>query len=324
MNRNKRMIGIACIAALLVLLLGCSQPQQEKAPGIRVGFSHAEVVNPWRMAQINSLRQNMEAAGCEFIYTEPLERTRQWQLNNIRQMLDDGLDFLFLIPLDTEGYEEIAEQAKVCGTQVISLGQALDGLTSGEDYLSCIYYDYALAGRLCGQTLAQSCWGKTCRVLEIQSGNPSVAQEISDGFQQAVSESRGITVVSRLVADGDRIATQKLVEKAIIELLQQDTMIDAVFAHNDEDGLGALNALKLAGADLCSIHIVSINGEQDVFKAIIAEEYLASVACSPMLGPIAYDMIRLFLEGHRISPYILIPCVLVDNSNARASYFNAY
>lgn len=324
MNRLKKIGIFASLIFLVFLSAGCRQQSQEQTQVIRVGFSHAEVENPWRMAQINSFRQNIEAAGYEFVYTEPLERTMQWQIENINQMLEKGLDFLFIIPLDSQGYEQIAEQAKEQGTQVISLGQPLGELISGTDYLSCIYYDYTLAGRLCGQALMENRKEGSYHILEIQSSNPAITEKISDGFNQAISEEEDVVVVHTIVADGDRIATQKLLEKTIIELHRKNTTIHAVFAHNDEDGLGALNALKLAGMDMKEIDIVSINGEQDVFKAIIADEYLAAVTCSPMIGPIACNTIRLHLDGHNVSPYTLIPCLLVDSENAIESYINAY
>lgn len=324
MNRVSKTLLPIFLSFCLCFSGGCSQNAQEVPPTIRVGFSHAEAVNSWRMAQINSFRQKMETAGFEFIYTEPVEYTQQWQLSNIQQMLDEGLDFLILIPLNTEGYENIAAEAKTCGTQIISLGQTLDGLVSGEDYLSSIYYDYTLAGELCGQTLIEDCGNDPYHILEIQSNNPSISEGISKGFHKMIDNKPNASVIHSIEADGNRITTQKLLEKILIQFHQEDIQIDAVFAHNDEDGLGALNAMKMAGIDLNTIDIVSINGIQDVFKAIIAEEYLASVTCSPMIGPIAYNTICLYLEGHRVPPYILVPCLLVDSSNARTSYINAY
>lgn len=324
MKRTNRKILLLFLPFCLCLAGGCSQNPQEANSPVRVGFSHAESVNSWRMAQINSFRQKMETAGFEFVYTEPLEYTQEWQLGNIQQMLVDGLDFLILIPLNTEGYEEIAQQAKSCGTQIISLGQSLDGLVSGDDYLTCIYYDYVLAGELCGRVLAEHCKNESYHILEIKNNNPSISEDISAGFHKAIDGIPNISVIHSIEADGNRITTQKLLEKILIQFHQEGIQIDAVFAHNDEDGLGALNAMKMAGMDLHSIDIVSINGIQDVFKAIIAEEYLASVTCSPMIGPIAYNTISLYLDDHRVPPYVLIPCLLVDSSNARTSYINAY
>lgn len=320
--KGRKIVGLLLVLVLTLPLPGCARQEPEVETTIRVGFSHAEVENPWRTAQINSFRQNIESAGHTFVYTEPLEKTIQWQIENIQQMLEQGLDFLFLVPLDTEGYEQIAAQAKAQGTQIIALGQPLGGLTSGEDYLSCVYYDYALAGRLCAQALNARGGDEECHILEICSSNPSIAEPISRGFRETLDENRA--VVHTITADGDRIATQKLLEKTIIELYQADITIHAVFAHNDEDGLGALNALKMAGMDLGQIDILSINGEQDVFKAIIAGEYLATVTCSPMIGSIAGSLVGLYLDGHHVSPYVLIPCLRVDGGNALDSYINAY
>ena len=74
-------------------------------------------------------------------------------------------------------------------------------------------------------------------------------------------------------------ATVWLPRKQSNSFLAEHTIdFNAVFAPTDEDGLGVLQALKLAGAKPGkNIVIVSIEGIQDVLKAIIAEEYLATV-----------------------------------------------
>ena len=61
----------------------------------------------------------------------------------------------------------------------------------------------------------------------------------------------------------------------------------------------------LAGVDGCS----------DGMYAIIAGEYLKSVQCSPMFGPIAFETAEKYFAGEKIPTYIQMFGKIIDPSN---------
>ena len=82
-----------------------------------------------------------------------------------------------------------------------------------------------------------------------------------------VREHSNLYVSKRVESSGNRLTAQKVTESVIAD---QDIDFNAVFAQSDEDGLGVLQALKLAGMEPGEdVVIVSIGGIQDVFKAIM-------------------------------------------------------
>jgi len=63
-----------------------------------------------------------------------------------------------------------------------------------------------------------------------------------------------------------------------------------VYAHNDEDGHRAIQALKAAGIRPGQdVILVSIDGEKDALKAIIAGELGASVECTPRFADKVFE-----------------------------------
>jgi len=112
----------------------------------------------------------------------------------------------------------------------------------------------------------------------------------------------------------NRFETQKLMENIIINHMRD---FDAVFAFGDEDGLGVLQALKMAnmkpGKD---VDIVSIGGIQDAIKAVIADEYLATIKRSPQMGSLALRCIKDKEKGHKEVKNVLVPYEVITKSNA--------
>src|SRR5438309_11814166 len=62
--------------------------------------------------------------------------------------------------------------------------------------------------------------------------------------------------------------------------------INAVFAHNDDMAIGAIQAIEEAGLKPGKdIVIVSIDAVKGAFEAMMAGKLNASIECSPLLGP---------------------------------------
>ena len=62
--------------------------------------------------------------------------------------------------------------------------------------------------------------------------------------------------------------------------------INVLFAHNDDMGLGALDAIKAAGLTPgTDIKIVTIDAVKDGMTALADGEFNYIVECNPLLGP---------------------------------------
>jgi simple sugar transport system substrate-binding protein len=82
--------------------------------------------------------------------------------------------------------------------------------------------------------------------------------------------------------------------------------IDVVYAHNDDMGLGAVQAIKEAGLKPGEdIKIITVDATKAAFEAMVAGEVNAVVECNPLLGPLAYETLKKVLAGESVEKWIV-------------------
>ncbi len=312
-----------CMTCILLCVLFPSACREDVSPPhtIRVGFSQPDSHNPWRTAQINSFIEATANCNMELVYTEPNLTQPGWQSKAIQHLLDIPVDYLVIVPSEKINLTQILKVAKQKRIPVI-LGERDLSNTPGTDYATLIRADYFREGQLCAQLLANQFGEKPCAVLEL-SGTESaaLADDRIRGFESEMAKHHNFQIIARAEGGTNRIEAQKSTSQAIINGVK----FDAVFAQTDEDGLGALQALKIAGiSPEKDVKIVSIGGVQDVLKAIIAKEYLATIESSPKLGFIAVDIIDQIERGFTPPPLVVIPYQIYDRDNAFQLFDTAF
>lgn len=334
MHKKSRLILPPAMLAACVFIGSCfvscrAQPRQEIMEAeqpIVIGFSQVETESPWRTAQLNSFRYAISPGEMRLVYHEPEEYTTAWQVQDVYQLIrKEKVDYLVVAPRETAPLQPALQEAMQAGIPVFLIEHMAREI-SREDYTTLISTDYRREGELCAQLLAQRFDGQECNIVEIY-GAPSspVAQARARGFREEVQKHPNMRIIGVEYGNFDRIAAQKAMENALIRTAATRQRIDAVFAHSDEDGLGALQALKVAGKRPgVEIEIVSVNGVQDVCKAIIAGEYLATVESSPKWGQVVVMLVRMMERGSKPFPSVFIPNRIIDAQNAQELFPLAY
>src|SRR5205823_8301693 len=83
--------------------------------------------------------------------------------------------------------------------------------------------------------------------------------------------------------------------------------INAVYAHNDDMALGAIQAIEEAGMKPgTDIIVVSIDGVKDAFAAMIDGKLNCTVECNPLLGPAAFDAVTDALAGKKLEKRTIV------------------
>lgn len=329
----RKKIILACMAVMAACLLWLVRDrwylppvQEAEHEGLRVGLSQTEALTPWKTAQIKSFKEAARRRGAQLVYNVPEEESLEWQLEDIYSLMDSDIDYLILVPAARTGYDQALAAARERGIPVILAEQdvELDPEYHREDYiLGYVASDYFAEGELCADILSGHFGIEPCHIMVIQGEKSSAMEwERYMGFMHGVREHSNLYISKRVENSGDRLAAQKVTESVIAD---QDIDFNAVFAQSDEDGLGALQAFKLAeitpGED---VSIVSIGGIQDVFKAIIAQEYLATVKSSPEYGDIVFDIINRDQRGERMDEQTVLKHQIYTIDNAEESFDDAY
>ena len=312
---------ITIIALLLMVnILFFSLYTLSATKKIIVGFSQMEYNNMFRIAETNSIKEEAKKRGYEVLFTDAQGNAAK-QIEDVRKLITQKIDFLVLAPREYESSVpalKIAQKAKV---PVILIDRDAAG-KPGIDYVTLIASDFIREGERAAAWLVKMTKGKSNIVELAGTIGASPARDRAIGFRRGIAKYPEMKIITSQSGDFDRINGQKVMEN-IIQVY--NGRFDSVFAQNDEMAVGAIQALRAAGiAPGKDILLVSIDGEQDGLKAIVAGELGASVECTPILGPKIFDVIEDLLKGKKVPTRIVDIDRFYDSSNAQAFIEDAY
>ena len=124
----------------------------------------------------------------------------------------------------------------------------------------------------------------------------------AEGFLTTTSADPSIEVTASQTGDFTRDGGKQVMES----FLQSDDSIDVVYAHNDDMGLGAIEAIEAAGLKPGKdIKIITVDAVKDGMIALSEGKINYIVECSPLLGPQLMDLAEKVLAGEEVEPRIL-------------------
>ena len=304
------------IAALS--LAGCVREKTKKI----VGFSQTENIGPWRVAETNSLKD--EAAKrkrtYEFLMTDAQGQTSK-QFADMEDLIARQVDAIFLAPREYEGLTPVLEAARVAKIPVFLIDREAAG-RPGEHFVSFLGSDFITQGHRVGSWLAQATNGKASIVELTGTAGSSVAIDRAKGFRNAIALYPNMKIIASQTADFSRAAAQRVMEN-IIQAKGSD--ITAVYAHNDEMALGAIQAIRSAGMKPGKdVIVVSIDGQKSALEAIIRGELGVSVESNPRFGPLVFTTMEKYFAGEKIPTRIILKDRLFDATNANNFVHEAY
>jgi len=140
-------------------------------------------------------------------------------------------------------------------------------------------------------------------ILELSGTTGSGAAEgRARGFRAKLNAN--ITILDSQTGNFTR-AEALPVMQAFLKKYQAGTDFQGIFIHNDDMGIGAIEALKAAGVQPGDLFIVSVDGTRGGFQAMIDGWFQADVECNPLLGPQVLELALKLMNGEPIEREIL-------------------
>jgi galactofuranose transport system substrate-binding protein len=314
MTKNTNFIKLVIAIAL------CGSMALGNKEKLIVGFSQMENNNPWRIAETNSIIKEAQKRNIELIYTDAKSQTAK-QVSDVKDLIARKVKYVILAPREYLGLAPALREANKAHIPVILVDRDASGIP-GVDYVTLIASDFIMEGELAAEWLVKKTDGKANIVEITGTAGSSVARDRSEGFRRVIRKYPEMMVIASQTGEFIRVNGQKVMENIIQE---KGKKISAVFAHNDEMAIGAIQALKAAGITPGQdVILVSVDGEKDALKAIVAGELGASVECNPRFGPKVFDVIEKHLKGEKIPITIINRDRFFDSSNARDFIEEAY
>jgi ribose transport system substrate-binding protein len=289
--------------------------------GATVGFSQSEKeANPFRIAETQSMK---DEAAKRKITLETTNANSQLpkQIADIRTLLTKGVDVLIVAPLNSSGLEPALDAAAKKGVPVITVDRKLD---SGfcQNWVTFIGSNFEEQGHRAAKALIKSTGGKGNVAILLGSSGNNVTTERTKGFVDEVKASApSMKIVAQQTGDFAREKGQQVTE----QLLQGNPDISAIYAENDEMGIGALTAIQDAGKEPGKdVKVVSIDGTRNAVQEIVDGRMNAVIESNPRFGPLAFQVAEDFLAGKTAKENVVIKDRAYDDSNAKADVDSAY
>ena len=183
------------------------------------------------------------------------------------------------------------------GIPVILTDRAIDSKET-DLFKTFLGSDFILEGEKAGQWVNEEfADADSVKVVELQGTTGSApALDRAEGFRNVVTDPK-FDIIASQTGDFTREGGKKVMEA----FLQANPKIDLVFAHNDDMGLGAIEAIEAAGlVPGKDIKIVTIDAVHDGMQALADGKINFIVECSPLLGPQLMQLAGQVLAGEEV------------------------
>ncbi|SJN57178.1 galactofuranose ABC transporter, galactofuranose-binding protein YtfQ [Vibrio ruber] len=271
------------------------------AKTLTVGFSQIGSESGWRAAETSVAKTEAEKRGINLKISDAQQKQEN-QIKAVRSFIAQGVDAIFIAPVVQTGWEPVLEEARDYDIPVFLLDR---GITVDDDslYMTSVAADSVHEGEVAGNWLIDKVNGKKCNVVELQGTvGASVALDRKAGFANAIGKVSNVKIIRTQSGDFTRSKGKEVME-SFIKAEDNGKNICAVYAHNDDMAIGAIQAIKEAGLKPGSdILIVSIDGVPDIFKAMIAGEANASVELTPNMAGPAFDALIAYKKDGTMPP----------------------
>lgn len=310
----KKVLKMALASSLATLLLvGCStqsnleskapaQPAGDSGSGkVTIGLSISTQNNPFFVTLKEGAEKAAKEAGAELIVVDAQDDTAK-QISGVEDLIQKKVSVILINPTDSAAIATAVESANKANIPVITVDRAAEG---GGKVVSHIASDNVKGGKMAGEYVLQTIGGKG-NIVELQGiAGTSAARDRGKGFHEAVDGKDGVKVVASQPADFDRAKGMSVMEN----ILQGNPDIQAVFAHNDEMALGALQAIEASGK---KIAVVGFDATDDAVKAVNDGKMAATVAQKPAaIGETAVQTAMKVTKGEQVESFIPVDLELV-------------
>jgi ribose transport system substrate-binding protein len=235
-------------------------------------------------------------------------------------MLDRGAKLLIVAPLNSDGLQPALDAAKAKKVPVVTIDRKVTSQPCS-DYLTFIGSNFVQQGKRAADEMIRVTGGTGKVAILLGASGNNVTTDRTQGFKDQLATSKGLSIVVEQTGDFDRSKGQAVME----QLIQSHPDITAVYAENDEMGIGAVNALKAAGKHPGKdIKIVSIDGTRNAVQLIKDGSYNAVIESNPRFGHLAFQTLQQFEDGQQIPANVIISDDQYNETNAAQKVSAAY
>jgi simple sugar transport system substrate-binding protein len=314
--KGSKVLLVIVVLATLAALVGCAAPtaapatsEEAAAPAapaeqakktykdLVVGYAQLGAESEWRTANTASIQQAAEELGVTLKFSDAQQKQEN-QIKAIRSFIAQGVDVIGVPPVVTTGWETVFQEAKDAGIPIILVDRRAD--VPEDLYATYLGSDFVEEGRKAGNEMNKLLpeGGKIVELVGTVGSAP--ATDRFSGFRETMNPN--IEIIDSQSGDFTRAKGKEVMEAF---LKKYGAEITALYAHNDDMALGAIQAIEEFGLKPgTDIKIVSIDAVRGAFQAMVDGKLNVTVECNPLLGPQFYDLALKVVNGEEVPKWV--------------------
>jgi ABC-type sugar transport system substrate-binding protein len=270
---------------------------------ITMGFAQVGAESGWRTANTTSIQDSAKTDGVTLKFSDAQQKQEN-QIKAIRSYIAQKVDVIAFSPVVESGWDTVLKEAKDAGIPVILTDRAVDSQDTTL-YKTFIGSDFILEGKKAGDWLVNEYKGKNdpVNIVQLEGTTGSApANDRKSGFADVIKADPKFKVIASQSGDFTRAGGKEVMEA----FLKANPKIDVLYAHNDDMGLGAIEAIEAAGKKPgVDIKIITVDAVKDGMTALSQGKINYIVECSPLLGPQLMDLAKKVVAGQSVPARVL-------------------
>ncbi|MHC5262276.1 substrate-binding domain-containing protein [Streptomyces sp. UC4497] len=268
----------------------------KKGKQVTIGFAGPQADHGWLNAINDNAKERAKKYADVTLETTEGSNDTAAQIGQVETLINKKVDVLVVLPADGKALTQVGLKAMRAGIPVVNLDRIFNTPQAYRCWIGGDNYGMGLsAGHYIGEQLKDK---KNAKVVELAGlDNLELTKQRTEGFDAALKNYPNIKKVARQAAE----FTVESGQAKMSQLLQAQKNFDALWNHDDDQGVGALRAIKQAGRD--DFLMVGGAGALSAFEEIKQDRGVlkATVLYPPTMAASAIDLARALGQGKGIS-----------------------
>jgi len=308
--KNSPVLRTALILTTLLVTVSCGRaaPATPTAPAdaaakdyddLVVGFAQIGAESDWRTANTLSIRETADQLQVELKFSDAQQKQEN-QIRALRSFIAQRVDVIGISPVVETGWEPIFREAQAAGIPIILVDRR--AAVPEDLYVTYLGSDFVEEGRNAARVMAGLTGGRANIVELLGTVDSAPANDRYKGFREILREYPGMRIIDSESGDFTRAKGREVM---VSFLRTHGRAITAVYAHNDDMALGAIQAIEAYGLRPgVDIKIVSIDAARGAFEAMLAGKLNAAIECNPLLGPQFFELALKVVRGETVPRWV--------------------
>ena len=247
----------------------------------------------WRTANTKSFNEAFAAAGFEIKMVFG-EGDHAKQISQAQQLIQEEVDYLVVLGLQSAGWEDVAKAAMEAGIPLIMADRKLD---LAEDlYTAMVCSDFEAEGNKAVDWLKAQALEST-KIVVLGGDTGSSAQL---GRSKAIEDGAAANGWDIVFNQNMKGWDETLAKQAVADLIASGTEFTVIYAENDNMARGACDAMDAAGITYGKdgdVKVIAFDANKWALENVLAGKFNLDVECNPLHGPRIVELINKLESG---------------------------